>query len=305
MDYVPLGRSGLVSSVIGLGGGSSGRFGLVKGGTKAGALRLIRTALDEGITLFDGAGICGGVDEILAEALGKRRRDVVLSTKIHLGPHPPGLSAMRFANRVSSFAGRRFGLVCPAPTMRRRVEQTLKALSTDHIDVLHLHAVSPRQYASAIEKLAPELLKLKEEGKLRAIGVSEGFLSDPRHEMLLQAVGDTFFDAIMVGFNIRNQSAARKLLPKAAEAGVGTIGMFSMRGLLNGAPADDLRDIARQAGVPDLAGLAYRFCRHQAGMDVVLTGTGDPAHLARNIAAANAPPLPEDVLERLRSVSGG
>ncbi len=67
-------RSGLVTSVIGLGGGSSGRFGLTKGGTRADAVRLIRSALDHGITFFDGAGICGGVDELLAEGLADRRR---------------------------------------------------------------------------------------------------------------------------------------------------------------------------------------------------------------------------------------
>ena len=67
MDYVPLGKSGLTSSVIGLGGGSSGRFGLTKGGTKSDAIRLIRHALDLGITFFDGAGVTGGVDQLLSE----------------------------------------------------------------------------------------------------------------------------------------------------------------------------------------------------------------------------------------------
>src|SRR4051794_23137573 len=85
MEFVCLGRSGLVSSVIGLGGGSSGRFGLTKGGTKSDAVRLIRGAVDQGITFFDGAGITGGVDELLAEGLAGRRGDVLVSTKVHLG----------------------------------------------------------------------------------------------------------------------------------------------------------------------------------------------------------------------------
>ena len=86
MDSVRIGRSGLVSSNLGLGGGSSGRFGLVKGGTRSDALRLIHTALDLGINFFDGAGLSGGVDELLAEGLGERRANVVLSTKVSLGP---------------------------------------------------------------------------------------------------------------------------------------------------------------------------------------------------------------------------
>ena len=60
--------------------------------------------------------------------------------------------------------------------------------------------------------------------------------------------------------------------------------------------------IAREAGIGSLSELAYRYCRHQAGMHVVLTGTGNPAHLKQNIAAALAPPLPANVLERLRAV---
>lgn len=304
MDHVQLGRSGLVSSVIGLGGGSSGRFGLVKGGTKADAIRLIRTALDEGISFFDGAGICGGIDELLAEGLGDRRKDVVLSTKVHLGPDPYPFTTLRLANQASSWAARRYGLVCSGSTLRKRIEQGLKALQTDRIDVLHLHAVSPRQYPLAVAKVVSELRKMKDEGKLRAIGVSEGFLSDSSHRMLRAALGDDCFDAIMVGFNIRNPSAAEDVFPAADKAGVGVIGMFAMRGLLNGSVIDDLTELAKEVGASNLSELAYRYCRHQPGMGVVLTGTGDPAHLKQNIAAALAPPLSQSVLDRLRAFSG-
>src|SRR5437763_12524820 len=119
MDFVRLGRSGLVSSVIGLGGGSSGRFGLKKGGTKADAIALIRSAVDQGITFFDGAGLTGGVDELLADGLTGCRQDVLVSTKVHLGPDPMPLTAMRFANEASSWLARRGGLVCSAATLRR------------------------------------------------------------------------------------------------------------------------------------------------------------------------------------------
>src|SRR3954451_860206 len=101
MEYVRLGRSGLVSSVIGLGGGSSGRFGLTKGGTKADAIRLIRSAVDQGVTFFDGAGIAGGVDELLAEGLARCREDVLLSTKVHLGPMPVPFARLRLPNPAS------------------------------------------------------------------------------------------------------------------------------------------------------------------------------------------------------------
>jgi L-galactose dehydrogenase len=300
MDYIALGRSGLVSSVIGLGGGSSGRFGLTKGGTKADAVRLIKSAVDQGITFFDGAGITGGVDELLADGLAGCRKDVLLSTKVHLGPEPGPFANMRLPNRASAWLARRRGLVCSGATLRARVERTLTTLRTDRIDVLQLHAVTLLQYPLAVERVVPELVKMRDEGKLRAIGVTEGFLSDPGHAMLRSAVGDACVDTIMVGFNARNASAAEFVIPKANAAGMGVIGMFAVRGLTG--HADHMTRIAREAGIGSLAELAYRYCRHQPGMHVVLTGTGDPKHLSGNIAAALAGPLPPDVMERLRTL---
>jgi aryl-alcohol dehydrogenase-like predicted oxidoreductase len=302
MEYARLGRSGLVCSVIGLGGGSSGRFGLKKGGSRSDAIRLIRTALDHGITFFDGAGLSGGVDALLAEGLADRRQDVVLSTKVHLGPDPIPFTNMKLAHRTSSWVARRFGSVCSGPALRRRVEQTLRTLRTDRIDVLHLHAVSPRQYPLAVSKVLPELLKLKHEGKLRAIGVTEGFLSDPNHDMLRAASAEAHFDVIMVGFNISNSSAAQFVLPTAKMAGVGVVGMFALRQLIDTTDAYELSRMAEEAGI-SLSELAYRFCRHQAEIDVVLTGTGDPAHLRQNIKAALAPPLPASVLAELHQAA--
>ena len=296
MDYVPLGKSGLTCSVIGLGGGSSSRFGLVKGGTKSDALRLIGAALDHGITFFDGAGIAGGVDELLAEGLGHRRKDVVLSTKVHLGPEA---GSAQIANKASSWIARRLSTACSAAALRRRVERTLKALRTDHIDLLNLHAVSPIQYRQVRSKILPELHRLKDEGKVRSIGITEAFLSDPRHHMLEAATADGCFDVIMVGFNASNPSASQVVLPQADQAGTGIIGMFALRGLLEGSGPDDLLD---EAGISSLSELAFRYARHQGGLDVVLTGTGNIEHLRQNIAAALSPPLPASVLERLHSL---
>ena len=295
MDYVPLGKSGLTCSVIGLGGGSSSRFGLVKGGTKSDALRLIGAALDHGITFFDGAGITGGIDELLADGLGDRRKDVVVSTKVHLGPEA---GSARIANRASLWAARRLGIICSAGTLGRRVERTLTSLRTDYLDLLNLHAVSPIQYRQVRSKILPELQRLKNEGKVRAIGITEAFLSDPRHQMLEEATADGNFDAIMVGFNAHNPSASQVVLPRAKQAGTGTIGMFALRGLLNEPAAVGLLD---GTDASSLSELAFRYARHEGGLDIVLTGTGNIDHLRENIAAALSPPLPASVLERLQS----
>jgi aryl-alcohol dehydrogenase-like predicted oxidoreductase len=303
MDYVHLGSSGLVSSVIGLGGGSSSRFGLTKGGTRSDALKLIHRGLDLGITFFDGAGVCGGgVNELLRDGLSSSRDGVLLSTKIHLGPAPIILSDARRTNQASSWIARRFGLVCSASTLRARVEQTLKTLRTDRIDVLHLHAVSPAQYPSTAELAIPLLLRMKQEGKLRAIGITEQYLRDSEHKMLRYAVENASFDTIMVGFSFGNRSAADFVLPAALEHGTGVIGMFGVRGVCR-APDHELNEIIAQTGAAGFSELAYRYCRQRRGIDVVLTGTGDAEHLQRNVEAALSPPLPEQVLRRLEAWS--
>ena len=145
---------------------------------------------------------------------------------------------------------------------------------------------------------------MKEEGKLRSIGITEGFLTDPDHTMLRAAVLDAIVDTIMVGFNASNPSAANSVLPEAKDAGLGTIGMFALRGLSGWSASEGVRELLRDAGITSLADFAYRYSRHQPGMDVVLTGTGDSEHLKQNVVSAMAPPIPAVVLERL-SQSGG
>jgi len=79
--------------------------------------------------------------------------------------------------------------------------------------------------------------------------------------------------------------------------------MFAIRQLMeNPLSANELRRVAEEAG-SSLSDLAYRYCRHHAGIDVVMTGTGNPAHLRANIAAALAPPLADSVLARLQQLS--
>lgn len=300
MDRVRIGRSELVSSVLGLGGGSSGRFGMVKG-TRSDANRLIHTALDLGIDFFDGAGLGGGVDEVLADGLGERRAKVVLSTKVHLGPEP--YFSAPLPNRASSWIASRAGYVCSGTAIRRRVELTLRALRTDWIDILHLHAVTPVQYPRAVKRVLPELRKLVAEGKLRAIGLTEGFLSDPGHRMLQAAARDAHFDVLMAGFNFVNPTAAETIFPPARRADLGIVGMFAFRGVHAAAPTKPVLELIEEAGATGLADLAYRYARHQTGMNVVLTGTGDADHLRRNVAAVMAPPLPANVIERLERMA--
>ena len=81
------------------------------------------------------------------------------------------------------------------------MDSSLRRLNTDYIDVLHLHTVTPGQYANALDRLLPTLHRLKEIGKIRCIGITEAFGRDRNHLMLTRAVGAGAFDCIMIGFN--------------------------------------------------------------------------------------------------------
>ena len=77
---------------------------------------------------------------------------------------------------------------------------------------------------------------------------------------------------------------------------------MEQRGLVE--PDTDLDFLTEKGCAETLAEAAYRFCVHEPGADVVLTGTGHEQHLEANIAAALKPPLPSEALERLESLFG-
>lgn len=304
VDTVVLGRTGLEVGVAGLGCGGHSRLGQATGSTEEESVDLVRRALDLGITYVDTARAYG-TEAIVGKGIAGRRDEVVLSTKA--GPEG------------------RDGPI-GAAELRRSVQHSLRELGTDHVDVFHLHGVSAAVYPHCREVLVPELLALRDEGALRFLALSEGFGRDPGHEMLAMALGDDCFDVVMVGFNLLNPSARDRVLPVTRDRGVGVEVMFAVRRALS--HPDELRRVARQlvdeghvgegeldpeeplgflvheGGAASVVEAAYRFARHEPGCHVVLTGTGNPAHLAENVASICGPPLPEADLARLLRLFG-
>ena len=70
---------------------------------------------------------------------------------------------------------------------------------------------------------------MRQAGKIRHLAVSEHFASDFEHNLLQQAIEDDLFDVVMVGFNILNQTARRKVLPATRNKGIATECMFAVR----------------------------------------------------------------------------
>jgi aryl-alcohol dehydrogenase-like predicted oxidoreductase len=215
----------------------------------------------------------------------------------------------------------------PEAEIIKGLEQSLKLLGTDYIDVYHLHGVEPKDYKFAQERLIAPMRRLKEQGKIRFIGVSEGFVVDTAHTMLADSLKKNLWDVVMVGFNLLNPSARQTIFPLTQKAGVGVLDMFAVRRALSqpkrlseicaelvakGALAKDSIDVndplgflLKETDAATLPEAAYRFCRHERGVDVVLTGTGNPEHLKENVNAILKPPLPRAALDRLEKLFGG
>jgi len=306
MEYTTLGRTGLRVSVAGLGCGGPSRLGLRNSAdSEAQAIGLVREAIELGVNFLDTAEAYG-TEAVVGKAIaGSVREQLVVSTKKTLPPadHPD-----------------------PETEIQRGLERSLKHLGTDYIDVYHLHGLELKDYVFAVERLLPVMETLRGQGKIRFIGVSEGFVPDPSHQMLQRSLKEDRWDVVMVGFNMLNPSARRTVLPLTRQNHVGVLNMFAVRRALSqpehlkrlcseqvrrGAfapgqfnPEAPLDFVFTDGGAASLPEAAYRFCRHEPGIDVVLTGTGNPEHLRTNVKSILKPRLPGPVLEGLSDLFG-
>ena len=306
MQTVRLGRTNAEVSVAGLGCGGHSRLGMARGADVSHAAGVVRRALDLGVSFIDTARAYG-TEEAVGQGIAGRRNQVFLSTKVsprHAGDGTP----------------------ITADELTESLEGSLRRLGTDHVDVFHLHGVQSGQYDHCAQVLVPEMKRQQAAGKVRFLGITEQFGGDTGHAMLPRALADDHFDVVMVGFNLVNPSARERVFPVTRTHDVGTLIMFAVRRQLSDAAAlreavaglvargevdaaqvdaaDPLGFLRDHAGIGSVVEAAYRFCRHEPGAQVVLTGTGDVAHLEANLAAIQAPALPADVLERLTRLFG-
>jgi L-galactose dehydrogenase len=299
---------------VGLGAGGPSRLGLEQGRPVEGAVQLIQYGLDQGINLID-LGAPYGTDELVAKAIGKRRQEVVLSAKTILGPPVWMFEGTRTASRLSARIGEVTSFVTSGSVIEKRLEANLRRLKTDYLDIFSLHGVTPGQCQAALDRLLPALLRLKEKGKVRFIGITEAFGRDPGHQVLADAVSGCAFDTIMIGLNLVNRMGSR-FAAEAKQHGTGVLAMHALRpfrsrasteSLLrnSGASLAELIALLAAHGVGSLQEAAMRFCRHDSGADVVLTGTGEISHLRANIAAAAAAPLPRTLAAELSRIFPG
>jgi aryl-alcohol dehydrogenase-like predicted oxidoreductase len=306
MKYTTLGRTGLRVSVAGLGTGGFSRLGLRSGKTEDEAARLILDAVGLGINVIDTAPSYG-TEGVVGKALKSIPRDqVVIATKAQIVA--------------------RDGAWIPPERVVASLDKSLHDMGIDHVDVFNLHGLEAHEYDYAMETIAPVLAEQKAKGKIRHIGVTETPIQDHTNKMLTRAMADPLWEVFMVGFHMLHQGARTRVFPVTREKGIGTLLMFAVRSIFADPPrvARELRELAdkglvekwlgetkdplgfliHEGGASNMTEAAYRFVRHEPGVDVVLFGTGDAGHLRANVASLLKPPLPEADRTKLAALFG-
>jgi len=303
MDKRTLGRTGLEVTSMGMGCGGHSKLGLGKGGDHANAVAIVRQALDLGINIIDSSE-CYGTEPAIGEAIEGRRDEIVLATKVM--PY-------------------RDGKIRTPEQLEQSLDQSLRNLKTDVIDVYQVHGARIDIYDEIVEKIAPVLMRMRDKGKIRFTGITEGFSTDTEHKMLNHAVEDDYWDTIMVGFNLMNPSARTHVLKITQEKKIGTFCMFAIRRVLTDPvlARELILDLVEKDKVDgskldiddplgfllgDVAGsvaeAGYRFCLHEPGLDVIFSGTGNAHHLKDNCRYLQMPRLPEVTLQKLDECFG-
>ena len=207
------------------------------------------------------------------------------------------------------------------------VEKSLRQLHTDYLDILHFHGLRVEQYDEVMQRFAPVVARLKEQGKVRAVGLSERYIADAAHDAVTLGLqrDPQFWDVLMLKYGILNQVAADKALPLALKHNVGVMNMAAVRYKLS--IAQKLREtvadwkarglIARDSlsdedpldwllseKVSSIAAAAYKFAADHPAVSTVITGTMSLGHLEENAEALEDPTLPEAHKARLRKLFG-
>ena len=301
MQYTTLGRTGLRVSVAGLGTGGFSRLGLKTGKTEEEAAGLIHEAIGLGINFIDTAPSYG-TEGVVGRALKTIPRDsVVVATKA----------------QIRNGAG--------AAEVTKSIDNSLRVMGTDYIDVFNLHGIELHEYDHAMS-VVPAMLEAKRAGKIRHIGITENPINDFTNEMLKRAVNDPVWTVYMVGFHMMHQVARKNVFPATRAKGIGTLLMFAVRSIFADPPRvaremkalaekglvekwlgetkDPLGFLIHEGGAASMTEAAYRYARHEPGVDIVLFGTGDSGHLRANVESILKPPLPESDRQKLATLFG-
>ncbi len=202
--YRTLGKTGLKLPVINMGVMNSDNP------------NLIRAALDSGMVLLDTAhGYMGGRnEETIGSVIKGRPRD-----------------SFMIGSKVSLPKDRTTGLYLEGATTEeflKKLDISLKRLGVDHVEILYHHGVSNKE-SVVYEPVLKAMEKAKKEGKIRFAGIST-HMNEP--EVLHATVDSKFYDVVLVAYNFqqKHMPEVRSAIARAAQAGIGVVGMKAIRG---------------------------------------------------------------------------
>ena len=279
-----LGRTDLKVTAFSMGGAGIGRSNV----TDDEAIEAVHRAIELGVNYLDTAPLYGESERRVGLALaGGWREKIYLATKT--GTHP------EWRGDYS------------ASGTRRSVENSLRLLGTDYLDVCLVHDPSSMDAVIAKDGAFDELQRMREEGLVKFIG-----LGVREHEFHRIAIETGVVDVILtyLDYNLIRQTAANSLLPLARENDIGVInGSPIAMGLLSGLephpnsrPPDGEKAYQlwkwAEENNQNLLNLAIQFCLRQPLIHINLTGSKDATEVEQNFAAATTP-VPEEIWKRL------
>jgi aryl-alcohol dehydrogenase-like predicted oxidoreductase len=282
MNHRKLGRSGIEVSTVALGCMSLGV-------DRPKAERILRRALDLGVTLFDTADLYdhGVNEEIVGETLRGVRDKVVIATKVGNRWRPDGSgwdwdSAEKY--------------------ILQEVHESLRRLKTDYIDLYQLHGGTIEDNADETVRAFERLLK---DGVIRAWGISSIRPNVVRRFAGLAASGNVGITSEMVQYSVLDRRPEEGILETARSAGLGVLARGAVAGgLLGGKPPAEYLGLAApevkavqealraiSSSDNEMAQTAIRFVLGHPSVTAVVAGASSVAQVEANVSAADAAPL--------------
>ena len=269
------------------------------------ASAILNAVLDSGINYIDTSPDYGFSEELIGRHLAHRRDEFFLASKCGCPVEPPDLPHAE--RKPHSFT---------RENIRAGVEQSLKRMQTDYLDVVQFHISPARSVLEENDSIA-ELEALRSEGKVRFIGMSGTAPELGEH------IEMGVFDVFQIPYSLVEREH-EPLIHEAARRGAGIVIRGGVaRGVIvkDESIIDDYPDFLRagfrarrrrwlETEVEDLLGsmtpmeFMLRFTISNPDMSTTIVGTANPAHLERNVEVAARGPLPKDLYEAARKRFG-
>jgi aryl-alcohol dehydrogenase-like predicted oxidoreductase len=289
-----LGRTGYDATVLGYGAME------LRGAPRGPAVsdedagRILNSVLDEGINLIDTSVDYGGSEELIGRHIAHRRDEYFLASKcgcpLSMAPDAPVPAPHDYS----------------AANVRADVDQSLRRLKTDRLDLVQVH-MSPSQQQLVADQTIETLEALRAAGKVRFLGMSGTLPHLPDH------IAMDVFDVFQIPYSVV-QREHEELISAAASAGAGTL---IRGGAARGAPSQDKMwrqgPLTQAAGVgqqrweesdieellDDMSAIEFtlRFTLSHPDLSSTIVGTANLDHLRSNVAIAEKGPLPADLYD--------